>query len=390
MFVCDNCVGEESLQHRIRENAEAEGCDFCGREEREPIAAPVEDFLRWLRDGFDVDWGDALEFMPFEGGGWAIPDAQKDIWEVLDWYQLDLYDGLRDVVLDHFDDVTFAPRYYFGVAPNERLRYGWDAFVEHVSHRSRYLFLTTGAGREGGPDSEGVPVSEMLRELGAAVHATGLVRPLAAGTVLYRARAHGKKDSPSTATELGAPPAQYSRISSRMSPHGIPMFYAALERETALRETSMGGRGIPWHLTLASFETGSDFQILGLAELPPIPSVFDSARRHLIEPLRFLHVFVDQVRKPIRRDEREHLEYVPTQIVAEYLRHLYERQTGERVDGVAYKSAIASDGSNVVLFIDNSDCVDDFGESDVRKVKLTGFEHLRTELRVDESRRPPV
>jgi hypothetical protein len=175
-----------------------------------------------------------------------------------------------------------------------------------------------------------------------------------------------------------------------MSPHGIPMFYAALERETALRETSAGGRGIAWYLTLATFEAGSGFQVLDLAELPAIPSVFDADCRHLIEPLRFLHVFVDEVRKPIRRDEYEHVEYVPTQIVAEYFRHLYERQTGERVDGIAYRSAIAADGSNVVLFIGNSDCVDDFAGGDIRKVKLVAFERLRTELRAAEGHPPPA
>lgn len=388
VFVCDNCVGNEALKDFIRENADAELCDYCGREEAEPIACPIDDFFQALQDGFDVDWDDALEFMPFEGGDWAIPDAQKDIWDILDYYQLDLQDDLRNDVLDHFDHVTFAPRYYFGVAPNERLRYGWDSFVEHVSHRSRYLFLTAGA-EEGDEDREGIPVSDMLRELGAAVHESGLVRPLDAGTVLYRARAHNKDERPSTATELGAPPAQCARISSRMSPHGIPMFYAARERETALKETSSGARGIAWYLTLATFETGSDFHILDLAELPPIPSVFDTNARHLIEPLRFLHVFVGEVGKPIRRDEYEHLEYVPTQIVAEYFRHLYERQTGERVDGIAYRSAIAADGSNVVLFIGNEDCVDDFAAGDVRKVRLVNFEHLRTELRAVEGPSPP-
>src|SRR6266404_4895528 len=159
MFVCDTCVGEEALKHLIREHAEAERCDFCGREEHTPIACPLDEVLQTLRDGFDVDWDDALDFMPFDGGDWAIPDAQKDIWAILDWCQLELHDALRDEVLNHFDDVTFAPRYYFGVAPNERLRYGWDSFVEHVSHRSRYLFLTTGIDRDSDQGREAIPVS---------------------------------------------------------------------------------------------------------------------------------------------------------------------------------------------------------------------------------------
>jgi len=170
------------------------------------------------------------------------------------------------------------------------------------------------------------------------------------------------------------------------------MFYGAHERETALKETSSGERGIAWHLTLATFEVGTDFHVLDLADLPEVPSVFDAARRHLIEPLRFLHVFVDEVSKPIRRDEYEHLEYVPTQIVAEYLRHLYEHQTGEKVDGIGYRSAIAAGGSNVVLFISNDDCVDDFVGDAVRKAKLTGLPICApsSERPIDQRRQPTL
>jgi hypothetical protein len=52
------------------------------------------------------------------------------------------------------------------------------------------------------------------------------------------------------------------------------------------------------------------------------------------------------------------------QIVAEYFRHLYEQQ-------------------NVVLFIQNDDCVDAFepAPSNERKVRLVSYEHLRLELR---------
>jgi hypothetical protein len=70
------------------------------------------------------------------------------------------------------------------------------------------------------------------------------------------------------------------------------------------------------------------------------------------------------------------------QIVAEYFRHLYEQQTGQRVDGIAYRSAVVRDGSNVVLFIQNDDCVDAFEPaSNERKVRLVSYEHLRLELR---------
>jgi hypothetical protein len=64
--------------------------------------------------------------------------------------------------------------------------------------RSRYLFLTVGDDADPGE----IPVSEMLRELGSAVQEAELVRTLPEGTLLYRARSHGRNDYPTTASEL--------------------------------------------------------------------------------------------------------------------------------------------------------------------------------------------
>jgi hypothetical protein len=372
VYVCDQCVSDPALQEFIRANASATSCDYCGREAEAPIACLFDEFAEALRDGFEVDWGNALEYMPFDGGDWAIPGAQIDTWDLLEHYPLELEEELHRDVVEYFDDVTWAPRYFFGVAPDERLQFSWASFVDYVSHHARYLFLSTGEAHD--EYDETIPVSDVLRALGDAVREAEIVRPLPEGTVLYRARAHARDDRPENASELGAPPAQYARTSSRMSPNGIAMFYGALDEETALKES--GGRGIAWHLTLATFEVGPGFQVLDLGDPPPAPSVFDAEHRHLIAPLRFLHVFVEEVRKRIRRDEAEHLEYVPTQIVAEYFRHMYERQTGERVNGIAYRSAIAPNGANVVLFIGNDDCVDEFGTDATRKVRLTSFKHL--------------
>jgi hypothetical protein len=49
----------------------------------------------------------------------------------------------------------------------------------------------------------------------------------------------------------------------------------------------------------------------------PFPSLFDEQRRHLRAGLSFLHDFAADLAKPIEKDGREHIEYVPTQIVTE-------------------------------------------------------------------------
>jgi hypothetical protein len=56
-------------------------------------------------------------------------------------------------------------------------------------------------------------------------------------------------------------------------------------------------------------------------------------------------------------DGREHIEYVPTQVVAEYLRYVFKDGAGEEIQGVAWESSKLSGTRNVVL-LDASRCVE--------------------------------
>ena len=77
-----------------------------------------------------------------------------------------------------------------------------------------------------------------------------------------------------------------------------------------------------------------------------IPSVFDCtvSRQEQYRSV-FLAGFARDIAKPIVRDERVHQDYVPTQVVTEFIRFVLRPSA----DGVAYPSARA-DGTNVVLF----------------------------------------
>ena len=61
---------------------------------------------------------------------------------------------------------------------------------------------------------------------------------------------------------------------------------------------------------------------------------------------------------PIEHDDRVHIDYVPTQVVGEYLRHLFRGAEGRPVDGIAWESAQRASGRNVVLFVRNELCLE--------------------------------
>ena len=67
--------------------------------------------------------------------------------------------------------------------------------------------------------------------------------------------------------------------------------------------------------------------------------------------LRFLHRLADDISRPIARDDRVHIEYVPTQVVTEFLRTT-KLPEGAKLDGIRYRSSRRDGGISLVLFAD--------------------------------------
>jgi hypothetical protein len=126
-----------------------------------------------------------------------------------------------------------------------------------------------------------------------------------------------KAEHHATAFALGPPPLEAAVQTNRMSPPGIVMTYVADDAETALAETA----NKPGRFALGEFVTERDALILDLTRLPHAPSIFaelpDSREYDPRVPLNFLHHVSRVISKPIARDDRAHVEYVPTQVVTE-------------------------------------------------------------------------
>ena len=119
------------------------------------------------------------------------------------------------------------------------------------------------------------------------------------------------------------------------------MTYASEHRETALAETA----DEPGTFAVGEFVTERAALILDLTRLPKIPSAFaelpDAYEYDRRPRLNFLHHVSREISKPIARDDRVHVEYVPTQVVTEYVRSAV-RIKGRPVEGIRYASSRSS------------------------------------------------
>ena len=355
-FVCQACIKDQCLSQILKAASEEVSCSYCDS----PNAAHISVLIDEIMDAIKEDFDDPADELPYDGkeGGWQ--GTVYDNWEILD--QLDPWTDRGDLQTDVASAISerdWCKKDYFALDSFEALNYGWDRFKQQVLHRKRYLFMTPENGSLYDDHGSILP-HQMLEKIAELFRELHMFRELPVGTTLFRARVTKRDQCLSTAKELGTPTEHDARYPNRMSPAGIPMFYAAFRKKTAIAETFDTKRGNPSELVihLASFETSVPLVLVDLAKLPTQPSCFDRTERHMIKSIRFLLNFRDDLTKPIAKDGREHTEYVPTQIVTEYIRHQvnYGEQEKCRIDGLVYPSTKDSDGESVVLFAESKNC----------------------------------
>ena len=176
-----------------------------------------------------------------------------------------------------------------------------------------------------------------------------------AGTKLYRCRQHDFKTKLTDFDELSAPPNKKAIYPNRFSPSGISMFYSAFDIDTAILETISRTDKYKKYVTIAEFETLENQYVVDFSKLPKIPSIFgikDKKRHYLI---LFLYSFVRDMTKEIIKDGKEHTEYVPTQVVTEYMRYPFNKNRKNKISGIIYPSAQNRSHKSAVFFWDNEE-----------------------------------
>jgi hypothetical protein len=344
--VCARCIEDLDLRRWVRANAAELRCDNCGRSAKHPIAAAFDEFVKHIECCARQEYEDAAEQAPVEGGEYQVRwMTNRELLEMLPTISED--EAILQAVADRLTDCAWVPRALFWPSAFEALRWGWDEFARLIKHETRFLFFSP--GKTGARDDGVVPAAIMLEELGALLKEHRRVRRLRKGTLLYRVRAHAAHELLTDISDFTPPPLDLCVYPNRMSPAGIPMFYVAMDPETAIAETLSAEDRSRAVGTLATLELSSDVSVVDFAKLPRCPSIFtpnswpgDRAS------LQFLHALSREFSKTVERDDRQHIEYVPTQVVTEYLRYRFRPE--RPVEGLRYRSARRPGGTNLALF----------------------------------------
>ena len=343
-FVCAECVQDEDLRitiftHRLSEHV----CSYCGVGERAaPVSAILEPIGKALHRYF-ADPGNAGAIR--DEGEWLIDTITTEA--ALKQLPLLCHQDVFSDVARAFHNTAWVPcnGHFLDLHEGEHMTQAWDQFEELTKHRTRYFFVEQTAGLEVHLGQMYLNPADFLRHIAGVVTGLNVLRKLDEQQALFRAR-HAKKGVTPTIKDMGAPPNKKANA-GRMNPAGISYLYLAKELTTAIREVSQE----PAQILVAQFRLKREVNVLDLTEVPDPPSVFALNEYDRRQGILFLQSFVTRITMPLKKDGKEHIEYVPSQVVSEYLAQVFSLGTiGQNIDGIVYPSTVASLGQNVVIF----------------------------------------
>jgi hypothetical protein len=359
-YVCLNCVNDYALKKFIETNAVCCVCDYCKRQNTQPFASKISSFLEEILDGIKYEWLDPNDILPYESkeGGW--------IGEVYDTY--DIQDYIEDVtgienetlledIIDSLSQNQWCKGYE--MSQSEALESSWNSFNELVKYKYRYTFFAIPEENyydeliEGG---RSISPKYIFEEIADIINShDNLIKVFPKKSLFYRCRIFESLEHANLATvfELATPPPNIL-TSGRMNPHGIPLFYGAEDPDTAICETITCTKKQSF-VVVGTFESLVPLRILNLCEIPDFPSLFDTTKRHLREPLVFLQNFQREISKPINQCHA--IEYLPTQVMMEYFKHLFKDKSGNMLNGIIYRSPKRANKFCYALFVNNENCI---------------------------------
>lgn len=356
-FVCDECVGDDVLSDEIEAEGDIRECDYCNQDHRPTVS------IRWLGQRIDEVWQELIgeaEPTPYIGdddrmswdsnGDSAITllsemleaSDEKIAEDVLDLlgseHQFDIHDGGYDC----YD--TTEEKYVIRLPDDRKYRDLWESFCEALKHGRRFF---SDVAEERLDEILGPILRGENTDYGAAIRT---ITPQDENRFVYRARVANDDASrraifAAPIKQLGPPPPAHC-TAGRMNVTGIPVFYGSFDVPTCVAETRVpvGGSSI-----VGRFEVARPLRLLDLTQLSSIEnrlSYFHPDYLRAQAYRSYLRGFHNEIKRPVIPG-REALEYLPTQVVAEYL---WTRDEN-RVDGIIFGSAqMSGDHSNLVLF----------------------------------------
>ena len=357
--VCINCFEERGLKQFIEEHQSHQKCSYC-KNDLDLATCDLDSLIEHILTSIQCEWGHpADEGLPYDTreGGWQASEVY-DVWDLLDTIGLENVHGeVYEDICSSIENNEWCKKDPYSLSKDRTLLYAWLNFSEFVTNKARYVFWRAENPSYDKDQHDEMNPINILDSLHSIIKETDLTKEISRNTDIYRIRITSNVETLTTVTDLGSPPLEFATMANRMSPAGVPMFYGAFDVDTAIKETYDPCNEVK-KAAIGIFNPIRPLNVIDLSEGLYIPSLFAEHERDRRDYMRFLLDFVADFTKPIERNNRAHVDYVPTQVVTEYIRHIVRDGKNNRIDGVIYPSSKNLGNKAIVIFATSDQCVE--------------------------------
>ncbi len=361
-YVCASHYEDIYLRKYINENSIKGKCSYCGKQTN---VIDLRDFIEYIcveitshynnpdNEGLYLSssfYDDDDEEIPgFKRVGDFIAPSYAENYESTSemLYNLDLWtdnDILNSDIENCFLRDEWIQENALCMTESQELSLLWELFARMVKYEQRFTFFKRPEFIRKSPSGDN-GLFDILTELGAKITSLGLIKEIKANSILYRCRFIDDTEIVDSFEKITSAPNDKAK-QSRMSPAGVSMFYGNFDESTAIAESSPDGKTIHGRYVVGKFRLTKPLKVLDLTNLPQYSFWMPGDK----DGIAFLRSFNNEITKSIIRDDRIHVEYVPSQVFTEYLRYIYKCDK-ENIDGIIYKSSLKdSKDNNIVLF----------------------------------------
>lgn len=360
-FICSNHFEDVYLKEFVTKNSHQGECSYCHKKcQVIDFSVMVQFIAKKILKSFSNPDDECLPLASsfYDDDDDEIP-GMKRVWPYIALESSEQFDSAEDLLYelditsdsnilgdlaDCFTNDNWIKAEPMVISKSEELTYMWESFENMVKHKRRFTFFDSNAF-SGKVFSTENGLQDILTELKSIIATHKIIRTIKRGTAIYRCRFLEPSDKLIEFNDITSAPSDKAK-QSRMSPAGVSMFYGAFNLDIAVRESSEDGTGIGYY-AYGEFITKQDLHILDLTTLP----ICSFWMENDYQGLGFLYSFRKIISKNITRDDKIHIEYIPSQVFTEYIRYSY----GKHLDGIIYDSSLGSNEQNIVLFYDRDE-----------------------------------
>lgn len=340
-YVCLECLVCSHLIKEMKRVTFRGICSFC---ESKRKVLDVEDFFKEIVEAIREDgWVRAVDEGSYDSGEGGFQQECIERREIAKDISIEAgvtNDKLLVVIENSFDDEWMIDKPYGQDYLDDIFRNGWDVFQNRILHDRRYTYFIE-------KDCQAINQFSLLMNYLMSYNIVNIDQD----QILYRGRTFDENTPvEKDPNKYGPPPIEKTK-NCRMSPKGISYFYCSTDENTVISEIK---RKNTKSIGLIQYNPKKNLKILDLSSIIRKPCPFDKTHRIYRKGIDFLNEFILEISKPVVLDDKEHIDYIPTQVIAEYIKGQF---FSKGIIGVKYNSEKSKNGFNYVFF-----CSEDVGE----------------------------